>query len=120
MALVISFIVGLVLGVIGVQLTRKKPEAKQSVVSQPVVAAPVAPTVKALTKPASVLKDAWFVGLGGEHNVQQAEAIAATRVRVSLQDGTRLNESVLKKAGVLAVAPINAQVFHLIVGPQAA
>lgn len=120
MGLVISFIVGLVLGVIGVKLTRKAPEAQQSVVTPAAVASPVVPAAKALTKPASVLKDAWFVGLGGEHNVQEAEAIAATRVRVSLQDGTRLNESVLKKTGVLAVAPINAQVFHLIVGPQAA
>ncbi len=115
MALVISFIVGLVLGVIGMVLTRKAPAAP---VVEKKAAALVSP--KQPAKPASVVQEAWYEGLGGEHNVQQAAAIAATRVRVSLQDGSRLNESALRKAGVLAVAPINAQVFHLIIGPQAA
>jgi phosphotransferase system IIB component len=117
MTLVISFLVGLVLGVIGMKMTRKAPEvaAAKTIVETVVVAAP-----RVAAKPASVVKDAWYAGLGGEDNVQQAEAIAATRVRVSLQDGRRLNESALKAAGVLAVAPISAQVFHLIVGPQAA
>lgn len=111
MAIFISFIVGLLLGVIGMKLTRKTSQATPAAISQA-----AAPAAKVSAKPQSVLKDSWLAGLGGEQNVQQAEAIAATRVRVSLQDGTRLNESALKQAGVLAVAPINAQVFHLIVG----
>lgn len=115
MALVISFIVGLVLGVIGMVLTRKSSAAPVAEQKPAAVPSPKLPA-----KPASVVQQAWYEGLGGEHNVQEAAAIAATRVRVRLQDGARLNESVLRKAGVLAVAPINAQVFHLIVGSQAA
>ncbi|WP_373973917.1 PTS transporter subunit EIIB [Chitinibacter sp. SCUT-21] len=111
MTMLISFLVGLVLGVIGMKMTRKAPEATAS------SNAPIAPAApKAIAQPSSAVKPAWLVGLGGESNVQEAETIAVTRVRVTLQDGSRLNEAALKAAGVQAVAPINAKVFHLIVG----
>ncbi|WP_410499814.1 hypothetical protein [Chitinibacter sp. S2-10] len=110
MALIISFLLGLLVGVVAMQLQRKTADTVRS-------KTPVAPQMN--VEPLSVLKEAWLAALGGEKNVQQAQAIAATRVRVSLQDGNCLDEAALTQSGVQAVVPINAQVFHLIVGPQA-
>ena len=39
-----------------------------------------------------------------------------TRWRVELNDGQRLDAAALKRAGVAAVMPVGANVFHLIIG----
>jgi phosphotransferase system IIB component len=48
------------------------------------------------------------------------EALATTRWRVELDDGQRLDLAALSQAGVVAVMPLAANVFHLIVGFDAA
>ncbi|QLG89215.1 PTS transporter subunit EIIB [Chitinibacter bivalviorum] len=112
--MVIVFLAGLIIGV-GVGMSMRKAPAAQPVVQQ----APVKAVAQTATSDSAV-QAAWLPALGGAGNVKEAEAIAATRVRVTLLDGAKLNESALKQAGVQAVAAINAQVFHLIVGPKVA
>ncbi|WP_211227639.1 PTS transporter subunit EIIB [Chitinibacter tainanensis] len=118
MTLLLVFIVGLVIGVgVGMSL-RKTPAAAPAPVATP-AAKTVTPAAPAPASKAA-LNSKWLPGLGGADNVQQAEVIAATRVRVALKDGHRLDERALVAAGVQAVAAIDEKVFHLIVGQQAA
>jgi glucose PTS system EIICB or EIICBA component len=58
--------------------------------------------------------------LGGTHNITESEAAALTRVRVAMQDPSRLNESALTAAGVRGVMHLDGGVVHLIVGEDAA
>ncbi|MCQ4323056.1 PTS glucose transporter subunit IIBC [Stutzerimonas stutzeri] len=58
--------------------------------------------------------------LGGAANIKTLEALATTRWRVELQDSQRLDAAALKQAGVAAVMPVGTNVFHLIVGFDAA
>lgn len=58
--------------------------------------------------------------LGGIDNITESEAVALTRVRVVLRDGSRLNESSLTAAGVRGVMHVDGGVVHLIVGEDAA
>jgi phosphotransferase system IIB component len=106
--------IGLLIGVfIGMKMrgSTAAPQAQQAPTAS--IAAP-----KAEAKP-NLLKEAWITALGGASNIRAAQVVAATRVRVELQDGAKLNEPALKQAGVQAIAVINQQVFHLIVGVPA-
>jgi phosphotransferase system IIB component len=58
--------------------------------------------------------------LGGIDNITECEAVALTRVRVVLQDPSRLNEPTLTAAGVRGVMHVDGGVVHLIVGEDAA
>ena len=57
--------------------------------------------------------------LGERANVRELEALAHTRLRVSLVDPTRFDEAAAKRAGVAAVMRAAPGVLHLIVGEQA-
>jgi PTS system glucose-specific IIC component len=78
--------------------------------------AAAAPRAAGDTKRAESIRQA----LGGAANIKTLEAIAETRWRVELNDGQRLDAEALKRAGVAAVMPIGANLFHLIVGFDAA
>ena len=58
--------------------------------------------------------------LGGIDNITESEAVALTRVRVAMQDPSRLNESALTAAGVRGVMHVDGGVVNLIVGEDAA
>lgn len=58
--------------------------------------------------------------LGERANVRAVQAIAHTRLRVTLADPARFEESAAKLAGVQAVMKVTPDVVHLIVGEQAA
>jgi PTS system glucose-specific IIC component len=60
-----------------------------------------------------------LAGLGGSPNVQQAEAAAETRLRVTLADSSKLDEGSLKAAGVQGVLRLPENVLHLLVGLNA-
>jgi PTS system glucose-specific IIC component len=79
-------------------------------------AAATAPRPAGDTRRAESIRQA----LGGASNIKTLEALATTRWRVELQDGQRLDAAALKQAGVAAVMPVGANVFHLIVGFDAA
>lgn len=58
--------------------------------------------------------------LGGAHNLKSLQAVAKTRLRVELNDESRLNLNNLEgKAGVQAAVNIRPGVYHLIIGNQA-
>ena len=60
-----------------------------------------------------------LAALGERANVRELEALAHTRLRVSLADPTRFDEAAAKRAGVAAVMRAAPGVLHLIVGEQA-
>lgn len=68
----------------------------------------------AAEKAAAILK-----ALGGTANISVAEACAETRLRVTLKDVARLDETALKAAGVAGLQRLKDGVLHLIVGLNA-
>lgn len=54
--------------------------------------------------------------LGGTDNLKSQQRVALTRVRVQLHDATRLDEQVLKAAGVPGVMVLTGGVVHLLTG----
>ncbi|PTU66352.1 PTS glucose transporter subunit IIBC [Chromobacterium sp. Panama] len=58
--------------------------------------------------------------LGGAANLAKVEAIAHTRLRVELKQGSLLNQDAARAAGVAAMLEVAPGVWHLIVGDQAA
>jgi PTS system glucose-specific IIC component len=57
--------------------------------------------------------------LGGPGNITAIEAIAATRLRVTVADPAKVDPAALSRAGVVATMPIATGVLHLIVGLDA-
>jgi PTS system glucose-specific IIC component len=98
------------------------PEANGQMdsVEQPAPAASPAtqaPGVDAGTRAAAGLM---LESLGGPANIRSLDAVALTRLRVTLADPSKFNEPEARRAGVLAVMNIPPDVLHLIVGVQAA
>ncbi|MGL6040689.1 MAG: glucose PTS transporter subunit EIIB, partial [Deefgea sp.] len=69
-------------------------------------------------KSGEIHNKALLAGLGGQANIDEVASIAATRVRVHLKDMSQFNESAVLAAGVDAVAKLDGNVLHLIVGDQ--
>ncbi|HTA16241.1 MAG TPA: glucose PTS transporter subunit EIIB, partial [bacterium] len=57
--------------------------------------------------------------LGGKANVRKADAVAATRIRVTLKDASQLDAGGLERAGVQAVQDLGNGERDLIVGQDA-
>jgi len=60
-----------------------------------------------------------LASLGGSANVQQAEACAETRLRVTLADSSQFDEAGLEQAGVQGIMRLEESVMHLLVGLNA-
>ncbi len=60
-----------------------------------------------------------LAGLGGAANVQQAEACAETRMRVTVADDAMLDERALEAAGVQGILRLPDNVLHLLLGLNA-
>lgn len=90
--------------------------AAPTAIATPVVAkaATAAPSVTARLK-----ADQMIDALGGRANIVSVEAVSGTRVRVEVADPKRFDQSLVKKAGVRAVATLGAANYHLIVGDDA-
>lgn len=58
--------------------------------------------------------------LGGKANLAKVEAIAHTRLRVELKQGSQFNQDAAHAAGVAAMQEVAPGVWHLIVGDRAA
>jgi PTS system glucose-specific IIC component len=96
-----------------------KPEAvpaPRAPAPAPQVATPIAAPSAAVKAQATALLRA----LGGEANLRDVSTVAATRVRVQLDDVGKFDAAGAHAAGVRAVMPLADGVFHLIVGPAAA
>ena len=67
-------------------------------------------------KSASGLDDAVLAALGGAGNLKSEQRVALTRIRVELNDVTRMDPQALSKAGVPGVMALPGGVLHLLVG----
>jgi PTS system glucose-specific IIC component len=80
--------------------------------------APSAVTGPAVEDPQAEQKGAaWVAALGGQANIKELTACAATRLRVRVADTARVDTAGLESAGVDAVMVLDGGVYHLIVGP---
>jgi PTS system glucose-specific IIC component len=57
--------------------------------------------------------------LGGMDNIDSVEAVAITRLRVSLRDAGRIDERALERAGVTGMMHVADGLVHVIVGEDA-
>ncbi len=88
--------------------------------SMPAPSAQQSATAKTTAPPQSDINiNALLSGLGGKSNIEQLEACATTRLRLTVKDGTAIDLAGLKGAGVLAAVQVTGQLLHLIVGMQA-
>lgn len=67
---------------------------------------------------ASSLPAPLLAALGGSANISECQWIAGTRLRVSVKDPASIDNSALKKEGVLALVKITDLNYHLIFAPQ--
>ncbi|EPJ94748.1 MULTISPECIES: PTS transporter subunit EIIB [Pseudomonas] len=65
---------------------------------------------------ATTLDDPVLAALGGASNVKSEQRVALTRIRVELEDVTRMDPQALRKAGVPGVMTLSGGVVHLVVG----
>ena len=66
-------------------------------------------------KAATTLDDPVLAALGGASNVKSEQRVALTRIRVELEDVTRMDPQALRKAGVPGVMTLSGGVVHLVV-----
>ena len=76
----------------------------------------VAETPNAEPATDAMLAPAVLNALGGAANLKTQQRVALTRIRVQLQDSTRMDEVALKTAGITAVMVLAGGVVHLITG----
>jgi PTS system glucose-specific IIC component len=100
----------------GAEADLETPAATADATPSPAIPVDAPPRPAGDAKRAESIRQA----LGGAGNIKTLEALATTRWRVELNDGQRLDAAALKQAGVVAVMPLAADVFHLIVGFDAA
>jgi PTS system N-acetylglucosamine-specific IIC component len=81
----------------------------------PIVAAPVEKSTPVNVHEA----EKWLSALGGRGNVLQLDAVAMTRLRVELGDGSVLSEAQLTALGCQGVSQLESGVWHLLIGDKA-
>jgi PTS system N-acetylglucosamine-specific IIC component len=59
-----------------------------------------------------------FEALGGKRNVVSV-GTASTRLRVTVRNASSINEGALRSLGVRGVARPAADIFHILIGPNA-
>ncbi|WP_419307920.1 N-acetylglucosamine-specific PTS transporter subunit IIBC [Chromohalobacter israelensis] len=64
--------------------------------------------------------DHWLTALGGRGNVQEATAVAMTRLRLRLADVASLDEAALKTLGAQGIQRIDGGLVHILLGERAA
>ncbi|NWA07990.1 PTS transporter subunit EIIB [Pseudomonas gingeri] len=73
-------------------------------------------TLASAAAPLEELAAPILAALGGEANLKSRQRVALTRLRVELQDATRLDQQALRAAGVPGVMTLPGGVVHLLVG----
>jgi len=63
--------------------------------------------------------DHWLAALGGRGNVQEATAVAMTRLRLRLADAANLDEAALKTLGAQGIQRIDGGLVHVLLGERA-
>jgi PTS system N-acetylglucosamine-specific IIC component len=85
--------------------------------SRPSPVAAAATTASAAITP-EVLS-ALLSALGGRENIREIEAIASSRLRVSVANATAIDEPALRSLGLRGIARPTADHVHILVGPSA-
>jgi PTS system glucose-specific IIC component len=80
---------------------------------------PAGPGAKAVDAATRETATRLLTALGERVNVREVQAVAHTRLRVTLADPARFDEAAARLAGVIAVMRAAPGVLHLIVGEQA-
>ena len=62
---------------------------------------------------------AWLAAFGGPANLQQIEAVAGSRLRLSVNDASLVDEAALKALGALGLQRISASLVHVLLGGDA-
>ena len=62
---------------------------------------------------------AWFDALGGADNIEKADLVAGTRVRVAVRDSSRVDLGALADAGLPGAVEVSPGVWHLVAGRDA-
>ncbi|MDW5377006.1 N-acetylglucosamine-specific PTS transporter subunit IIBC [Halomonas sp. HP20-15] len=65
-------------------------------------------------------RERWRTALGGNANIQEASAVAMTRLRLRLADVASLDEAALRTLGVQGIQRIDGGLVHVLLGAQAA
>ncbi|WP_068424833.1 PTS transporter subunit EIIC [Piscicoccus intestinalis] len=61
----------------------------------------------------------WLAGVGGAENVEKADLVAGTRVRLQLKDSSRVDLPALQAAGLPGAVQVGPQTWHLVAGANA-
>lgn len=61
----------------------------------------------------------WLAGIGGAGNVEKADLVAGTRVRVQVKDSSRVDLPALRAAGLPGAVQVGPQTWHLVAGSNA-
>jgi N-acetylglucosamine PTS system EIICBA or EIICB component len=87
--------------------------------SQPVVCRAGEPGTPEGTGITPAVISALLAALGGRENVRELEAVAATRLRVRVANGTAVDESAIRSLGLRGVARPAPDRVHVLIGPAA-
>lgn len=61
----------------------------------------------------------WLQALGGRDNLRSVEAVALTRLRITVKNGQQLQQGRLTELGCQGVSQLSEGIYHLLVGPRA-
>lgn len=61
----------------------------------------------------------WMAAMGGRDNVESADLVAETRVRVTVKDSSLVDTAALTEAGLPAAVEVSPGVWHLVAGLDA-
>ncbi|NWD72934.1 PTS transporter subunit EIIB [Pseudomonas gingeri] len=73
-------------------------------------------TAKPVPSAEVALQPEIVAALGGEANLKSQQRVALTRLRVALNDSTRIDQPALRAAGVAGVMILAGGVTHLLLG----
>ncbi len=74
---------------------------------------------RSTTKVTPEVLSALLLALGGRDNVREIEAVASSRLRVSVANATQIDETALRSLGLRGFARPTADRVHILIGPGA-
>jgi PTS system N-acetylglucosamine-specific IIC component len=76
-------------------------------------------TSSTLTKVTPEIISALLSALGGRENVREIEAVASSRLRVTVANATEIDENAIRSLGLRGIARPTADRVHILIGPSA-
>ncbi|MFC0339027.1 PTS system N-acetylglucosamine-specific IIB component, Glc family /PTS system N-acetylglucosamine-specific IIC component, Glc family [Kushneria avicenniae] len=98
-------------------------KARGQSIEVPDTARSMAPSVEQDMPPSSALQaldlSHWLEALGGVNNLRRSELVALSRVRLEIDDASRIDDAALSSLGAAGVQRLNEHCLHLVLGEQA-